>query len=90
MYWKAIWKRRTFHSNVWNVIFFYVYLQTFHFFNMPDVKDKIGNSIKGPITSTNEINGRSGNVATAMASDKGEFLANVVKFNATISFLLNF
>lgn len=38
------------------------------------VIDKIGSSSSGPMTSTSAISGRSGNTATAIASDRGEFV----------------
>ena len=36
--------------------------------------DKIGSSSSGPMTSTSAISGLSGNTATAIASDRGEFI----------------
>ncbi|MGO0902852.1 hypothetical protein ACTPDE_12365 [Clostridioides difficile] len=48
-------------------------------------KNNIGNSIKGPIISANDIKGLSGKVATAIANAIGEFLASVVKFRDTLS-----
>lgn len=44
-----------------------------------------GSSIKGPITRVSEIKGLSGNAATAIASERGEFRASVVKLSAVIS-----
>ncbi|MFI3200811.1 MAG: hypothetical protein R3Y54_04680 [Eubacteriales bacterium] len=46
--------------------------------------------MSGPITSDKDTKGISGNVATAIASDKGELRASVVKFSAIISFFENF
>lgn len=55
------------------------------FSNIFAIKNNTGNSINGPIINANEISGLSGNVATAIASAIGEFLASVVKFSATLS-----
>ena len=52
---------------------------------MTDSNARTGNSISGPITNTREIRGWRGNVITAIANEIGEFLADVVKTNDTIS-----
>ena len=57
---------------------------------MPEITDSTGSSISGPMTRARETNGCSGKVTTAIARDKGEFLARVVMFSATMSFLGNF
>ena len=57
---------------------------------MVEITDSTGSSINGPMTSAREIKGCSGKVTTAIARDRGEFLARVVMFKATVSFLGNF
>jgi hypothetical protein len=58
--------------------------QPFQFFNIVEFIASIGNSIKGPITNTNDIIGCNGNVIIAIASDTGELRADVVKINDII------
>lgn len=50
-----------------------------------EIKNNTGNSIRGPIISAKDINGLSGNAATAIVSAIGEFLARVVRFRETLS-----
>lgn len=52
--------------------------------------NRTGNSIKGPITRANAISGLCGKDDTAIVKAIGEFLANVVRFNATLSSKGNF
>ena len=55
-------------------------------FNLyPAVIDKMGSSISGAITSTRSNRVASGNAATAMANDKGEFLAMLVNISDVVS-----
>ena len=53
--------------------------------NTCEVKTKIGNSINGPITNDNAINGSDEKADTAIANEIGEFLAIVVNTRLTLS-----
>ena len=44
----------------------------------------LGNTIKGPITNTNDIIGCKGNVMVAIANETGEFRADVVNMRGII------
>lgn len=61
-----------------------------NFFSIIECIASIGNSINGPITNTNEIIGCEGNVIVAIASEIGEFRADVVKMSGTIFLNGNF
>lgn len=50
-----------------------------------DVTDSTGSSSSGPMTRTNAIRGLSGNTATAIASESGEFLAIAVNTSEVVS-----
>jgi hypothetical protein len=60
------------------------------FFSTAEFIASTGNSIKGPITNTSDITGRKGKVTTAIASETGEFLADVVNINGIILLYGNF
>jgi hypothetical protein len=60
------------------------------FFNITEFIASIGNSINGPITNTSDITGCRGNVIVAIASETGEFRADVVNINGIIFLKDNF